>query len=413
MSAREVVAIVGAGLAGARAAETLRGQGFAGTIVMFGEEPTAPYHRPPLSKALLTEEPDLATLLVHPETWYRDNDVDLRLGCRITGVDLHDRRVKDARGDRHPFETLILTTGAVARRLDGCRDDPDSRVLVLRTLADAARLRARLATAGSVLVVGGGFIGAEAASGAVARGASVTMLEAAEGPFARSLGGVASRILADFYRNHGIDVVTSAPVAGVRASAAGVTVSAEDGRRWDADVVVAGVGAVPADDLASAAGLTTGNGVRVDARGCTDAPFVFAAGDVANRFEPALGRHIRPEHWQNAQNHAVAVACNVLGADTPFSEIPWFWSDQFSVNLQMAGLPMDADEVVLRGAPDDSRFSIFYLSGSRVVAAFGMDTARDIAVAKRLIGRGVVVDRASIADESTDLKALLSRNGGK
>ncbi|WP_214369718.1 NAD(P)/FAD-dependent oxidoreductase [Pseudonocardia sp. H11422] len=409
MSAGEAIAIaiVGAGLAGARAAESLRGQGFTGSIVMFGEEPTAPYHRPPLSKSVLTEEPDLATLLVHPESWYRDHGVELRLGCRITGVDLHDRRVQDARGNRHPFGKLILTTGAAARGLDGCRDDPESRVLVLRTLADASRLRARLATARSVLVVGGGFIGAEVASGAVGLGCSVTMLEAAEAPLSRPLGAVTSKILADFYRGHGVDLVTSVHVASVRESGAGVTVTAEDGRRWEADLVVAGVGAVPADDLASSGGLATGNGVLVDARGCTSVPFVFAAGDVANRFEPALGRHIRPEHWQNAQNHAIAVARNMLGADEPFSEIPWFWSDQFSVNLQMVGSSQDADDVVLRGAPDDRRFSVFYLRRSRVVAAFSMDSARDIAVAKRLIGRRIVVDAASIADEGTNLKSLL------
>lgn len=411
MSAGDIVAIAGAGLAGARAAETLRGQGYAGTIVMFGEEATPPYHRPRLSKSLLVaEEPDFATLLVHPENWYRDHEVDLRLGRRITGVDLRDRRLRDAQGGAHPFGKLILTTGAAARRINGCHDDPESRVLVLRSLADASRLRARLATARSLIVVGGGFIGAEVASGAVDLGCSVTMLEAAEGPL-RSLGGVASKILADFYQGQGVDLVTSVHVASVREGAAGVTITAHDGRRWEADLVVAGIGVVPADDLALTGGLETGNGVLVDAHGRTSAPFVFAAGDVANRFEPTLGRHIRPEHWQNAQNHAVAVAGNVLGADEPFSEVPWFWSDQFSVNLQMVGLPQDADHVTLRGAPDDRRFSIFYLNGSRVVAVFSMNNARDIAVAKRLISRRSVVDAASIADVGTDLKSLLSQDG--
>nr|ABD65919.1 ferredoxin reductase [Rhodococcus sp. R04] len=407
MSAAEVVVIVGAGLAGARAAETLRGNGFAGSIVMFGDEPTAPYHRPPLSKSLLVDEPEMSTLLVHPEGWYHDHDVELRLGRKIARVDVSSRRLQDVLGHSHRFDKLILTTGAAARTFEGSRSDAQSRVLVLRTLSDAARLRTQLATAQSVVVVGGGFIGAEVASGAVGLGHSVTILETAEGPFLRSLGGAASKILSSFYRSEGIVLVTSVNIASVCESEDSVTVTATDGRRWDADLVVMGIGAVPADELAADSGLSTGNGVQVDAHGRTTVPFVFAAGDVANRFEPTLGRHIRPEHWQNAQNHAVAVARNVLGANEAFSEVPWFWSDQFSVNLQMAGVPYAVDEVVVRGVPDDRRFSIFYLSRSRVVAAFSMDNARDIGVAKRMIGRRIAVDAAALADEGTDLKSLL------
>jgi 3-phenylpropionate/trans-cinnamate dioxygenase ferredoxin reductase subunit len=407
MSVREVIAIVGAGLAGARAAEALRGQGFDGGITMFGAEDTAPYDRPPLSKSVLADEVDPAGLLVHPLDWYRDNDVDLRLGCTVVDVDLPDRRLRASDGHCLAFDKLLLATGARARRLGRGTEESEPNVFVLRTLSDADRLRARLATARSVLVVGGGFIGAEVASSALARGVSVTMIEAAPGPFRSSLGAVASAILANFYRNRGVELVTSVDVASVLDAEGCVTVSAADGRRWEADIVVVGIGATPADELASRSGLSTGNGVNVDACGRTTAPFVFAAGDVANRFEPALGRHIRPEHWQNAQNHAMAVARNMVGADAPFSEVPWFWSDQFSVNLQMAGLPHDVDDVVVRGVPEDGRFSLLYLSGSRVVAAFAMDNARDIGVAKRLIGRRIVVQAATVSDEGTDLKSLL------
>ena len=407
MTAREVIAIVGAGLAGARAAEALRGRGFDGGIAMFGAETTAPYDRPPLSKSVLADDMDPAGLLVHPQDWYREHEVDLRLGCTVVDVDLPDRRLRDSSGHFFTFDKLLLATGARARRFAGCAEETQPNVFVLRTLADANRLRARLARSQSVLVVGGGFIGAEVASSALSRGLSVTMIEAAQGPFRTSLGSVASGILASFYRSQGVDLVTSVDVASVLDAEGCVTVTAVDGRRWEADIVVVGIGATPADELASRSGLSTGNGVNVDAWGRTTASFVFAAGDVANRFEPALGRYIRPEHWQNAQNHAVAVARNMIGADAPFSEVPWFWSDQFSVNLQMAGLPHDVDDVVVRGVPEDGRFSIFYLSGSRVVAAFGMDNARDIAVAKRLIGRRVVVEAAAVADEGTDLKSLL------
>jgi 3-phenylpropionate/trans-cinnamate dioxygenase ferredoxin reductase subunit len=407
MSARQVIAIVGAGLAGARAAEALRGQGFDGGIAMFGAEAIAPYDRPPLSKSVLADEVDPAGLLVHPPDWYREHDVDLRLGCTVVDVDLSERRLCASDGQSFAFDKLLLATGARARRFAGCAEETHPNVFVLRTLSDATRLRARLTTARSVVVIGGGFIGAEVASSALSRGLSVTMIEAAEGPFRRSLGSVASAVLASFYRNQGVDLVTSVDVATVRDAGGGVTVSAVDGRRWEADIAVLGIGAAPADELASRSGLSNGNGVDVDACGRTTAPFVFAAGDVANRFEPALGRHIRPEHWQNAQNHAMAVARNMIGADAPFSEVPWFWSDQFSVNLQMAGLPHDVDDVVVRGIPEDGRFSIFYLSGSRVVAAFGMDNAREIGVAKRLIGRRVVVEAAAVADEGTELKSLL------
>jgi 3-phenylpropionate/trans-cinnamate dioxygenase ferredoxin reductase subunit len=387
--------IVGANLAGGRAAETLRKDGFDERIVLVGEEPHRPYMRPPLSKDVLRGESEPESVFVKPVDFYDDNGIELRLGVRATGLDPSGSVTLSA-GETIGFDTCLLATGGRVRTLDVPGAE---RVRYLRTLDDAMSLGLH----GRVVVVGAGFIGAEVAASARQLGCDVTLLEVLPLPLMRVLPPDVAQLYAAIHADHGVDVRLGEGVESVTPDA----VVGTSGRRYAADVVVAGVGIVPADELARDAGLACDDGIVVDERCRTSAPKVFAAGDVARHPNPILGETIRVEHFQNAQNQGRAAARAMLGHAEPFAEVPWFWSDQYDVNLQMLGHPSAADETVLRGSIGERSFTVFYVRGDRVRAAIALNRGIDIGATRRLIERAVPVSPARLRDPGVAIRDLL------
>jgi 3-phenylpropionate/trans-cinnamate dioxygenase ferredoxin reductase component len=371
VSARTIV-VVGAGLAGSRCAETLRAEGFDGRIVVFGDEPHAPYERPALSKELLAGTRESVEL--RPEAFWAERGIELRLGERIESVDLLGRVAGGVRWD-----ALVLATGARARRLPG--EQPHG-VHVLRTRGDADALRSELEAGMRLCVIGAGFVGAEAASTALSLGLDVTLVEAAPCPFARALGVEVGGLLADHWRARGADVRLGSGVDRIEAGPggrAGAVVLA-DGSRIECGAVLVGIGVVPAGEL-----LGEEAGIPTDACGRTALPNVYACGDVAAAYRPSLGRAVRVEHWTSAAGQAVAVAHSILGRERPYDDLPYFWSDQFGLRLQYVGHAESWHRVEIEGGP--MHFTARYLDErGRPLAALAANRPREVGALRRELG---------------------------
>jgi 3-phenylpropionate/trans-cinnamate dioxygenase ferredoxin reductase subunit len=395
--------IVGAGLAGAAAAAELRGGGFDGRLVMIGAERHPPYERPPLSKEYLRGEQN-EPVFARPAEWYEENSVELRLGTRVSSLDPSAPSVEIEGGDRIDADAVLLATGGSPRRLP---DAPEQGVLYLRTIEDSDRIRKAL-TGGRLVVVGAGFIGAEVAASARAKGVDVTVLEMAPVPLQRALGDEVGLIYGQIHRDHGVDLRTEEGVERIEAADGGVVVRTSKGDAIEAEAVVVGVGIVPNADLAEAAGLAVSNGVDVDASCRTSAPGVFACGDVANHDHPLFGR-IRTEHFDNALKMGAHVAGAMLGREEPFADPHWFWSDQYDVNLQYAGFAMSWDKVVIRGSLEERDGAAFYLNEGMLLAALGLNRGKDVRRAMKLIAARATPDEAALADETVDLRTLIPK----
>ena len=384
-------AIVGAGLAGARAAETLRAEGFDGRIVLFGAEEHVPYERPPLSKDYLQGRAEAP--FVHPAEWYAEQDIDLRLGARVTAVDPAAHEVETADGERVGYTKLLLTTGSSVRNLAGA--------VTLRTLDDSDRLRAALRPDVRVVIIGAGWIGLEVAAAARAAGAKVTVLEHAAAPLLAVLGPEMAAVFARLHVEHGVDLRCGVTVRAVRSDA----VLLDDGR-VGADLVVAGIGITPDVDLAKAAGLAIDNGVLVDEHLRTSHPDVLAAGDVANAYHPLLGRHLRVEHWANALNQPVVAAQTMLGQDVAYDRLPYFYTDQYDLGMEYTGIA--EGDLVVRGDLDAREFVAFWLRDGRLTAAMNVNVWTGVPeAAQRLIRAGTRLDAATLADPEVSLDALV------
>ncbi|MBM3660178.1 MAG: FAD-dependent oxidoreductase [Actinobacteria bacterium] len=387
------IVVVGASLAGLRAAEELRRLGFTGTLTLVGAEPHLPYDRPPLSKDFLAGTTDADALGLRRQP-YDELDLDLRLGVRATGLDPAARIVSTDAGDL-PYDGLVVATGATARRLP---DQPDlPGIHVLRTLDDATALRADLASASRVVVVGAGFIGAEAAATCRTRGLDVTVLEALPSPMVRGVGPLIGDTLAGLHRDRGVDLRTSVGVAGFEGTGRVERVRLADGSALDADVVLVGVGAVPVTDWLGDSGLTIDNGVVCDAT-LLAGPGVVAAGDVARWPNPAAGGDlVRLEHWTNASEQGVAAAARLLAADdaaVPFSSVPFVWSDQYDVKIQVVGHVSGDDTVeIVDGSLDERKFVAIFGRGDRLTGAVAFSRPRVLMQYRRLL-----VDGATFAD---------------
>jgi 3-phenylpropionate/trans-cinnamate dioxygenase ferredoxin reductase subunit len=404
VSAGPTVLIVGASLAGGRAAETLRAEGFDGRIVLVGEEPYRPYERPPLSKEALRGDAPYEKAFLRPEEWYAQNGVEMMLGTTAHMLDVNERTVM-AGGTMLTYDALLLSTGGRARtlQLDGATLP---NVFTLRTIDDSRAIGARLKPGARIVVVGAGFIGAEVAATARGLGCEVTLLEMAPVPLGRALGDELGAIFGDIHREHGVDLRTGVSIDRIDGDTEARRVVLAEGTSFDADAVVVGVGMEPNDEIALDAGIACDNGILVDEHLMTNVRGVFAAGDVANHPNPIVGHRARVEHWQNAQNQGAHVARAMLGDQTPWAEVPWFWSDQYEHTLQLAGHPLRWDEIVFRGDVSARDFSAWYLDGGRVIGALGVNRAKDVRAGKTFVELGARVEAAVLRDESVDLRAL-------
>ena len=392
--------IIGAGQAAAHAALAMREAGFAGRIVMAGEEPHRPYERPPLSKEMLTAEPEPPVAYFHDVARYTEKAVELMLETRVTAVDVAAQRATLSDGRTLPFDRLLFATGSRPRRLEIPGGDA---ILYLRTLDDAHRIRARLVPGARILCIGAGVIGLEIASSARQRGCAVTVIEAAAGAMGRMLTREMAEYMVHLHRARGVALHFGAGVAAIEGDRF-ICSGAPD---LTADCVVAGIGVVRNTELAEAAGIAVDRGIVTDACGRTSAPNVFAAGDVAAFFHPLFQRHLRLESWRHAQNHGIAVGRVMAGGAEPYDDIPWFWSDQHGMNLQVAGLPEQTATTVVRGAMDAPSFAAFHLDAeNHVIAATGVNAPREVRAAQSIIRSRRPADPAVLADTSTPLQKL-------
>lgn len=398
------IVIVGAGQAGASLAARLRALGYSGAVTLIGEEPQPPYQRPPLSKAYLLGEMELERLYLRAPSFWAEQGVTLRLGTLVEALDTAAQTLRLAGGETLSYDELALTTGSRPRRLPAGIGGDLANVFTVRTLADVDRMAPAFRPGARALIVGGGYIGLEAAAVAAKLGLEVTLIEAAP----RILQRVAAAETADYFRRlhqaHGVRVLEGTGLA--RLAGAGKVASAvlADGTELPADLVIVGIGILPDTDLAEAAGIALENGIRADEFGRTSAPHVWAAGDCASF--PHGDIRIRLESVGNAIDMAETVAANMLGAAAPYHAKPWFWSDQYDVKLQIAGLNTGYDRIVTRPG-DGGALSVWYYRGATLLALDAMNDARAYMIGKRLIEAGRSPDPALIANPATDLKALL------
>jgi 3-phenylpropionate/trans-cinnamate dioxygenase ferredoxin reductase component len=395
--------IAGASLAGAKAAETLRDEGFDGEIVLLGAETERPYERPPLSKGYLLGNDELESVYVHPEGWYAEHGVDLRMGVTVTAVDPGASAVVTSDGSIVRYDKLLLTTGASPRRLNFPGSDRPE-VLYLRTVADSQRLRAAFQSGTRVVVAGAGWIGLETTAAARSKDCPVTVLEPQPGALQDQLGSELGAVFADLHRAHGVEFRFGERAVEFRPG----MVITSGGAHVPADVLVVGIGAAPNDALAAAAGLEVSNGVLTDAALRTSGQNIFAAGDVANSFHPLLGRRVRVEHWANALNGGPAAAKSMLGMPVEYDPVPYFYSDQYDLGMECAGLPSPGtyDQVVYRGDRAAMEFIAFWLSRGTVVAGMNVnvwDVNDDI---QSLIRSSREVDPSRLTDPDVPLPDL-------
>jgi NADPH-dependent 2,4-dienoyl-CoA reductase/sulfur reductase-like enzyme len=408
MPAEPAHVIVGASLAGAKAAETLREEGFDGSVVLIGSEDERPYERPPLSKGYLLGKDEREMIFVHEDGWYADHGVDLRRGTTVTSIDRPGHRVMLSGGELVPYNRLLIATGASPRRLSIPGGDLDG-VLYLRTVADSERLSAALKGGGQVVIAGAGWIGLETAAAAREYGCEVTIVEPASGALERSMGSEIGEIFAALHRSHGVTFRFGEGLSEVTGSGGAVTGAiSSSGQELPARVVIIAVGVRPNVELAVEAGLDVDNGILVDEGLQSSDPDVFAAGDVANAFNTLLGRRIRVEHWANALTSGPIAARSMMGKDAAYDWVPYFFSDQYDLGMEVAGLPDPGsyEEILYRGDKDSGEFIAFWLSEGAVVAGMNVnvwDVNEDI---QALVRSGEPVDPERLADPDVPLTDL-------
>jgi 3-phenylpropionate/trans-cinnamate dioxygenase ferredoxin reductase subunit len=412
MSSEQTFVVAGAGMAGGKAAETLREEGFEGRVVLVGAEHERPYERPPLSKDYLRGEVGREKVYLREPGFYDDNRIELRLGRTATGLDPSRRELTLDDGERLGYDALLIATGAEPRRLPIPGADLDG-VLYLRTVGDSDALRERLDRGGAMVVVGAGWIGAEVAASARQRGLEVTVLDPLTVPLERVLGREMGAVYRDIHTDHGVRMLMGTGVEAIEGATSVERVRTSDGREIDCDVVVVGVGVLPRTDLAGQAGLAVEDGIVVDEHLRTDAPGVFAAGDVASAMHPFYGERIRVEHWANALEQGPAAARNMLGRSAAYDRLPYFFSDQYEVGMEYCGFARTWDRVVVRGDPASREFIAFWLVGDRVVAGMNVNVWDVTDHIQRLIRERTAVDDRRLADPAVPLEQLAGADEGR
>ena len=397
--------IAGAGHAGGQTAISLRQAGYEGRIVVCGDEPVPPYQRPPLSKKYLSGELALERVFLRPESFYLKNDIELRLGNAVREIDRERRTVRLEDGDTLAFTDLVIATGSRPRRLDAPGADLEN-IFYLRTLADSDVIRNALVADRRLAVVGGGYIGLEIASTAKGLGLDVCVIEAAD----RILGRVTAPEMSAYYtsahRARGVDIRLSTSITAFEGDGAVEAVDCGD-ETIPADVVVVGIGIVPDQALAASAGIRCDDGIVVDERCATSADHVYAVGDCTRHPNPILGRTLRLESVHNALEQARTAAANIAGTPTKYEQVPWFWSDQFDLKLQMVGMSQGYDTIVQRGSMDADDFAMFYLKDGVLIAVDAVNRPREFMACRKLVPERPRIDPTTLADESIPMKEMI------
>lgn len=406
MTSDQTFIIVGAGQAGGWTAKTLRDQGFDGRVVVIGEENFPPHERPPLSKEVLLGEAEPESCLLWPTDVLEEANIELRLGERVDAIDPDGHTLTMANGESVSWTKLMLATGGQARTLDVPGADLKG-VYTLRTVADTDAIRPRLTEGAAIAVIGAGWIGLEVAAAARKRGASVTVIEIADRVCARALTPELSDWVQRLHEGHGVDIRLGTGFDGFEGDGRLERVLLADGSAIECDTAVIGIGLAPSVELAEAAGLAIDNGIVVDETGRTSHPDIFAAGDVANHPNKLLGRRVRLESWENAQNQAINAAKAMLGSEDEYAEIPWFWSDQYDANIQLMGLPEDWDTTAVRGDRESGAFIEFYLKDGRLQGAAAVNNPRDLRFTRRMMMADKTFDPEALADPEVKLQKLL------
>ncbi len=407
MTSKHIV-IVGGGQAAAQAILTLRQKKFDGRITLVGEEDLPPYQRPPLSKKYLAGELDRERLFLRPRSFYEKNGVELRLGVRAEELNPDGRRVRLDDGRTLEYDGLLLATGSRVRRLDIPGSDLPG-IHYVRDVADVDAITESVQPGKRLVVVGAGYIGLEVSAVAVTRGLEVTVLEAVDRVMARVVCPEVSQFYFDYHTRSGVDIRCGTMIGGFIGDECVEAVATADGEQIPCDLAIVGIGIEPVVELASSAGLTCENGIRVDEYARTDDEPIVAAGDCTNHPSRLYGRRIRLESVQNAIDQAKVAAVSLLGGDQPYDTVPWFWSDQYNLKLQIAGLSQHHDQVVLRGDPDANGFAAFYLGDGNLLAVDAVNSPKEFMLGKRLIMQRAAPAPERLADPQTDLMALLKR----
>ncbi|MDX1561325.1 MAG: FAD-dependent oxidoreductase [Gammaproteobacteria bacterium] len=398
--------IVGGGQAAAQAAQTARQSGYDGKITIVGEEPCLPYQRPPLSKKFLADEVGRERLNLKPETFYSSRDIELRLDTRVDALDIGRSRIGLADGSDLAYTELLLATGSEPRRLDVPGADL-AGIHYFRSIADVEAIKPSLANGARLVIVGGGYIGLEVAAVAIAAGVEVTVLEFADRVMGRSVCREVSAFYADYHRSKGVDLRVSTEVKAFHGDGQVREVETASGEKFGCDIAIVCVGITPCVDLAARAGLDIDDGIAVDPYARTSAAKVFAAGDCTSHPHPWVGRRIRLESVQNAIEQGKAAGASIAGDAHAFDAIPWFWSDQYDLKLQIVGLSPGFDQIVIRGDTDDGQFSVFYLKNGHAIAVDSINDPRTFIAAKSLLASKPKLPPTAIADRDCDLAALV------
>jgi 3-phenylpropionate/trans-cinnamate dioxygenase ferredoxin reductase subunit len=407
MSSSDTFVIVGAGMAGGKAAETLREEGFDGRIVLLGAEPHRPYERPPLSKDYLRGDAEQPAWLQEDEGWYEQNDIELRASSVVQSIDPGERAVVLSGGERIGFDRLLLATGAEPRRLPIHGADLDG-VHVLRTIEDSDAIRATFDSGGRLVVIGGGWIGCEVAASARQKGMDVTLVEPLEVPLLRVLGPELGAFYRDVHKDQGVEMLLGGGCEAIEGSGRAERVRTSDGRTIDCTAVVVGIGVAPRTELVQDV-VRVDNGILVDERLQSSVDGIFAAGDIANAQHPVFGRRVRVEHWANALEQGPAAARSMLGQDVSYDKVPYFFSDQYDVGMEYAGLhDPGSDELVLRGDMGSREFIAFWLRGDKLVAGMNVNVWDVSDAIQELVHSGATVDRARLADPDVPVEEVSS-----
>lgn len=399
--------IIGANLAGGVAAITLRDEGFNGRVILIGAEPYPPYERPPLSKKYLQGEKSLAEITLRPAEFYAEQKIETRFGVRARRVDPQAKVVELETGERIPYDKVLIATGVRNRKLPVSGANLPG-IYSLRDVADTDAIRQESIAGRKAVLVGMGFIGSEVAATLRQLGVEVAVVEPLKLPLAHILGEEIGRVFESFHREHGVEMYFEELVTGFEGDGRVQRVITKSGRQLGCDFVVVGVGVEPVTDVVEGTGIKLDNGIVVDEYCQTNVEDIYAAGDVARHYHPLIGRHIRVEHYQNAISQAMTAARNMLGQQQAYSEVHWFWSDQFEYNIQYAGFHGEWDQLVVRGSLEERNFIGFYLKGQCIGAAVAINRPKDVRLTMPLIQAKTQVDINRLADEAVKLRSLLT-----